>query len=64
MKKNGLIDGIIKEPLGGAHANPDAMFEIVKREITKHNKALLKMDPQERVEARMEKFFSMGVFAE
>jgi hypothetical protein len=24
----------------------------------------LKMDPQERVEARMEKFFSMGVFAE
>jgi len=64
MKKNGLIDGIIKEPLGGAHANPDAMFEIVKREITKHTKALLKMDPQERVEARMEKFFSMGVFAE
>jgi len=64
MKKNGLIDGIIKEPLGGAHANPEAMFEIVKREITKHTKVLLKMDPQERIEARMEKFFSMGVFAE
>ena len=64
MKKNGLIDGIIKEPLGGAHANPDAMFEIVKREIIKHIKALSKLNPEERVEKRMEKFFNMGVYAE
>lgn len=64
MKKNGLIDGIIKEPLGGAHANPDAMFEIVKREIIKHIKALSKLNPEERVEKRMKKFFTMGVYAE
>ena len=64
MKKNGLIDGIIKEPLGGAHANPDATFEIVKREIIKHIKALSKLNPEERVEKRMEKFFSMGVYTE
>lgn len=64
MKKNGLIDGIIKEPLGGAHANPDATFEIVKREIIKHIKALSKLNPEERVEKRMEKFFNMGVYAE
>ena len=31
MKKNGLIDGIIKEPLGGAHAHPELIFEEVKR---------------------------------
>mgnify|MGYP000391320500 FL=1 len=30
MKKNGLIDGIIKEPLGGAHANPELMFAIIR----------------------------------
>src|ERR1700749_4569850 len=32
MKKNGLIDGIIKEPLGGAHRDPEQMFETVKKE--------------------------------
>jgi acetyl-CoA carboxylase carboxyl transferase subunit alpha len=64
MKKNGLIDGIIKEPLGGAHANPEAMFEIVKREIVKHTKALEKMSTEDLVAARMEKFFAMGVYEE
>ena len=33
MKKNGLIDGIIKEPLGGAHASPELMFAEVKKSI-------------------------------
>jgi len=64
MKKNGLIDGIIKEPIGGAHANPEAMFEIVKREIVKHTKALEKMSTEDLVAARMEKFFAMGVYEE
>jgi acetyl-CoA carboxylase carboxyl transferase subunit alpha len=64
MKKNGLIDGIIKEPLGGAHANPEAMFEIVKREIVKHTKALEKLSAEDLVAARMEKFFAMGVYEE
>ena len=64
MKKNGLIDGIIKEPLGGAHSNPEAMFEIVKKEIIKHTKALSKIPTDELVATRMEKFFSMGVHAE
>jgi acetyl-CoA carboxylase carboxyl transferase subunit alpha len=64
MKKNGLIDGIIKEPLGGAHAHPELIFEEVKKAIIKHTKALSKLSPTERVEQRMEKFFSMGVYAE
>ena len=54
MKKNGLIDGIIKEPLGGAHSNPDAMFEIVKREIVKHTKALEKLSTEDLIATRME----------
>ena len=64
MKKNGLIDGIIKEPLGGAHANPELMFAEVKKSIIKHTKALQKLEAEERVAQRMDKFFSMGVYAE
>ena len=64
MKRNGLIDGIIKEPLGGAHAHPELIFEEVKKAIIKHTKALSKLSPTERVEQRMEKFFNMGVYAE
>jgi acetyl-CoA carboxylase carboxyl transferase subunit alpha len=64
MKKNGLIDGIIKEPLGGAHAQPEAIFETVKKAIIKHTKALEKLSPEERVAQRMDKFFNMGVYAE
>lgn len=64
MKKNGLIDGIIKEPLGGAHSQPEAIFETVKKAIIKHTKALEKLSPQERVAQRMDKFFNMGVYAE
>lgn len=64
MKKNGLIDGIIKEPLGGAHANPELMFAEVKKSIIKHTKALQKLEAEDRVAQRMDKFFSMGVYAE
>jgi acetyl-CoA carboxylase carboxyl transferase subunit alpha len=59
-----LIDGIIKEPLGGAHSNPDKMFAIVKAEIKKCLPKLLEMDPQARILKRIEKFSSMGVYSE
>jgi acetyl-CoA carboxylase carboxyl transferase subunit alpha len=59
-----LIDGIIKEPLGGAHANPEEMFVIVKKEIQKHLSILSKLSPKKLVEERIEKFCSMGVFNE
>jgi acetyl-CoA carboxylase carboxyl transferase subunit alpha len=61
MSKNGLIDGIIKEPLGGAHNDPDTMFATVKEEILKHLAALKKQDPEARINARIDKFSSMGV---
>ncbi len=64
MMKLNLIDGIIKEPLGGAHSNPEEMFEIVKSEIKKHLVTLKKMDDQERIDKRIEKFCSMGVYKE
>ena len=56
-----LIDGVIKEPMGGAHANYEEVFKSVKREIKKHITTLSKQTPDERCEKRIEKFCNMGV---
>jgi acetyl-CoA carboxylase carboxyl transferase subunit alpha len=64
MSKNGLIDGIIPEPLGGAHRNHDAIFATVKEEIKKHLEQLHKVNPEKRIEQRIEKFSAMGVVHE
>ncbi len=61
MAHHKLVDGVIKEPLGGAHANKEEMFEIVKKEILKHLAKLLPLEPEKRIEARIKKFGSMGV---
>lgn len=61
MLSNGLIDGIIKEPAGGAHANIDEACKLVKAEVTKHLDKLSKMDAEKLVERRVKKFCEMGV---
>jgi len=62
MKKFKLIDGIVSEPLGGAHNNPDEMAVTLKKEIKKYLAELENLKPEERIEKRIEKFSSMGVF--
>jgi acetyl-CoA carboxylase carboxyl transferase subunit alpha len=62
MFEFGLIDGIIKEPLGGAHSAPEEMAKILKRHIKKEINELMEMDPEERINARINKYSSMGVF--
>lgn len=64
MLKNKLIDGIIKEPVGGAHADPEAMYKKLKAEIKRNITKLKDVSPEERIENRIEKFGSMGVFNE
>lgn len=61
MMAQKLIDGIIKEPLGGAHNNPEEMFATVKTEIQTHLAVLDKLKAEKRVQERIEKFCSMGV---
>jgi acetyl-CoA carboxylase carboxyl transferase subunit alpha len=61
MSKNGLIDGIIPEPIGGAHRNHEEIFATVKEEILKQLKTLKKLSASKRVELRIEKFSNMGV---
>ena len=60
----GLIDGIIKEPLGGAHRNTEWMYGELKRAILEQLKPLMKIPSDERVEARIEKFSAMGEVVE
>ncbi len=62
MYEFGLIDGIIKEPLGGAHAQPEEMAKTLKRHIKKALEELMPMDPEERIEARINKYSAMGVY--
>jgi len=64
MFSNKLIDGIIPEPIGGAHTFQEEMFAIVKTEILKHITTLEKLTPQKRIEERIEKFCAMGVVNE
>jgi len=59
-----LVDGIIKEPVGGAHSNPEKMFQTVKSEIKKYLAKLSESDAETRIAKRIDKFCSMGVFTE
>jgi len=62
MLSFGIIDGIIKEPLGGAHSEPEQMAGILKEHILKALEGLSQMDADARIDARIEKYNSMGDF--
>ena len=64
MFQNKLVDGIIPEPIGGAHHNPAQMAETIKSKIVEDLAALGKMDPQKRIDERIAKFCAMGVVQE
>ena len=62
MKKQKLIDSIVKEPLGGAHTDRSKTFEAVSSAIEKAYKELSDLSPKKLVAQRMEKYSKMGVF--
>ncbi|MBL0309233.1 MAG: acetyl-CoA carboxylase carboxyltransferase subunit alpha [Bacteroidetes bacterium] len=57
-----IIDGIVKEPVGGAHANPEAAATTVKKTIIKHIGELEAMTVAERIQHRIDKYAQMGVY--
>jgi len=59
-----LVDGVIIEPIGGAHNNPEQTFQLVKEDILKHLPQLQELEADKRIDARIEKFSSMGVYKE
>lgn len=57
----GLVDGIIKEPLGGAHTDMKWQSEKIKQTVLATLTELDKMTPEDRITKRIEKFCNMGV---
>ena len=62
MKKQKLIDVIVKEPLGGAHANRAKTFTTVANVINKEYNQLKDLSPKDLVAQRMDKYSQMGVY--
>lgn len=62
MMKNHLIDGIIPEPLGGAHYDRETTFKSVEQYITKAYNELKELSTADLVAKRMDKYCNMGEF--
>ncbi len=62
MLKNKIIDGIVEEPLGGAHYDPQVAYKNLKASILQNIKAFSKFSGKELEEQRQEKFIAMGEF--
>ena len=61
LKKMKIIDGVIKEPLGGAHNDVDLAAKRLKKVILDDIQALQKIKPDKRIDERINKFSQMGV---
>jgi acetyl-CoA carboxylase carboxyl transferase subunit alpha len=62
MLEFGLIDGILKEPLGGGHNAPEQLADTLKNHIKVELGKLMPQDPEERIVARIEKYSKMGQY--
>ena len=60
LKRLGVIDTIIKEPIGGAHRTPDVAMETVKDVITKAIDELSKLPSETLIKNRRAKFLNIG----
>ena len=58
----GIIDGIVKEPVGGAHSNPEEIAKTLKRTIIKNTEELETFTAEERITNRIEKYSRIGVY--
>ncbi len=62
MKGFGLIDEIIKEPIGGAHIDPPKMVRTLKTHIKKQIEELSELTPKQLIDHRLKKYAKMGDF--
>ncbi len=63
LKDTGVVDEVVKEPVGGAHRDHDSAAELVKQSIAKHLFELTSMDVEELLDKRYEKFRHVGGYA-
>ncbi|HKS94288.1 MAG TPA: acetyl-CoA carboxylase carboxyl transferase subunit alpha [Gammaproteobacteria bacterium] len=64
LKNLGLIDAVLKEPLGGAHRNVDATATAIKKALVDNLSRLEHMSMDELLEMRYKRFTSFGTFKE
>lgn len=64
MKNFGLVDDVLKEPNGGAHAKPEEMVTTLKKYLVDTIAELTAIQPEKRVEQRIDKFSAMGFYSE
>src|SRR6185369_8528391 len=62
MSQFGLVDGVIKEPVGGAHAKPEEMAETLKQYLLGALGELNKLNAETRIQQRIDKFSKMGFY--
>jgi acetyl-CoA carboxylase carboxyl transferase subunit alpha len=59
-----IIDEIVKEPVGGAHIDPDATGEALREALIRHVTELRKIRPEKLIRRRADKYGAMGAFSE
>jgi acetyl-CoA carboxylase carboxyl transferase subunit alpha len=64
LEQLGIIDEVLPEPVGGAHADPLKTTEILKEALLRHLEELSHLTNQQRRELRYQKFRAIGVFGE
>jgi acetyl-CoA carboxylase carboxyl transferase subunit alpha len=64
LKKLGLIDELIEEPVGGAHWDPESVFASTKKILSNYLEELSSLSKMELVDQRIEKYSNMGEFIE
>jgi len=62
LEKLGVVDGILPEPLGGAHRDPPAAAAVLKEALLRHLDDLAGVEDADRLDRRLAKFRRMGVF--
>jgi acetyl-CoA carboxylase carboxyl transferase subunit alpha len=62
MLEFGIIDGIVKEPLGGAHAEPEKMAKLLRTHIKKNIEEQMALTPDKRIKERVKKYSKIGEF--
>ena len=64
LKELGVVDEVVPEPVGGAHADPRRTAELLDSVLSRQLEELMRVDPSRRLEARYEKFRKLGRFGQ
>lgn len=64
LSEQHLVDEVLREPVGGAHRDPEATYETVRAALVRHLSAIASEDSQALRAARMERIANFGAYSE